>query len=192
MTQLPAAMSPQELDRLPRAVADFPLIRARGQIYADKTNLIHQLAATRDKYFLSRPRRFGKSLLLSTFEALFHDGLRDFDGLKIEELWHERRTWPVLRLDFSLASVFASREEFLGAAENMVLDQAVTRAGLMLPPPDMAMTMPFTGLAACSPPPPPTHWCCSSMSMMHPSTAAWSGPSSSLRCVTCCVTSTCR
>ena len=55
MTQLPAAMSPEELDRLPRAVADFPLIRARRQIYVDKTDLIHQLAATRDKYFLSRP-----------------------------------------------------------------------------------------------------------------------------------------
>ena len=133
MTQLPAAMSPEELDRLPRAVADFPLIRARGQIYVDKTDLIHQLAATRDKYFLSRPRRFGKSLLLSTFEALFHDGLRDFGGLKIEELWHERRTWPVLRLDFSLASVFASREEFMDRFCRMV-GASMHRAGLEPPP----------------------------------------------------------
>ena len=55
----------------------------------------------RQKYFLARPRRFGKSLLISTFETLFRDGLKNFEGLKIEKLWKEVKTYSVVRLDFS-------------------------------------------------------------------------------------------
>ena len=51
--------------------------------------------------FFSRPRRFGKSLLVSTFESLFSKGLEDFKGLEIENLWKEDRIYQVIRFDFS-------------------------------------------------------------------------------------------
>ena len=56
---------------LPLGTSDFSALRKSGQIYVDKTGLIYKLASKRQKFFLSRPRRFGKSLLLSTFESLF-------------------------------------------------------------------------------------------------------------------------
>ena len=54
---------------LPLGTSDFSALRKSGQIYVDKTRLIYTLASKRQKFFLSRPRRFGKSLLLSTFES---------------------------------------------------------------------------------------------------------------------------
>ena len=56
---------------LPLGSSDFRTLRANNEIYVDKTALIHQLAQSRGKIFLARPRRFGKSLLISTFESLF-------------------------------------------------------------------------------------------------------------------------
>ncbi|MEE1340717.1 MAG: AAA family ATPase [Succinivibrionaceae bacterium] len=84
---------------LPVTVADFEELREYNKIYVDKTDLIYEFA--RDSYpcFLSRPRRFGKSLLLSTLKSLFEHGLEYFNGLKIKELW-EDKTYPVLYLDF--------------------------------------------------------------------------------------------
>ncbi len=70
------------------------------QIYIDKTEQIYELARHADKYFLSRPRRFGKSLLVSTLETLFRDGLKWFDGLQINGLWKDT-TYGVVKLDFS-------------------------------------------------------------------------------------------
>ena len=66
----------------------------------------------RGKYFLARPRRFGKSLLISTFESLFKFGLRDFKGLAIEKLWKEDTNYNVVRLDFSEIKDFADAESF--------------------------------------------------------------------------------
>lgn len=54
------------------------------------------------RVFLARPRRFGKSLLVSTLETLFGRGLEDFQGLKIEKLWKEPKQYKVVRLDFSV------------------------------------------------------------------------------------------
>lgn len=76
-------------------------MRKANQIYVDKTRLIFDLASQRRKYLLVRPRRFGKSLLISTFETLFKNGLEDFCGLKIEKLWKEERTYSVVKFDFS-------------------------------------------------------------------------------------------
>lgn len=76
---------------LPLGTSDFSALRKSGQIYVDKTRLIYTLASKRQKFFLSRPRRFGKSLLLSTFESLFKYGLRDFHGLEI--ILMERRKY---------------------------------------------------------------------------------------------------
>ena len=78
------------LQDLPLGVQDFTELRQAGMIYVDKTELIYSLVRAKKGYYrFSRPRRFGKSLLLSTFESLFRFGLRDFKGLAIEKLWDE-------------------------------------------------------------------------------------------------------
>lgn len=86
---------------LPIGIQSFEEIRKHGYFYIDKTELIYKLAITGKYYFLSRPRRFGKSLLLSTLESFFKGKKELFDGLAIEELeqlWPEH---PVLHLDLN-------------------------------------------------------------------------------------------
>ncbi|MCD8339656.1 MAG: AAA family ATPase, partial [Burkholderiales bacterium] len=85
---------------LPLGTSSFEALRQANQIYVDKTDIIYSLACKRAKYFLARPRRFGKSLLVSTFESLFKKGTAEFKGLKIENLWAEKRTFSVITLDF--------------------------------------------------------------------------------------------
>ncbi len=70
-------------------------------MYVDKTEIIHKLAATGKYYFLSRPRRFGKSLLVSTMEAYFKGKKELFDGLAISDLEKEWIEYPVLHLDLN-------------------------------------------------------------------------------------------
>lgn len=96
---------------LPLGSSDFSALRDNHEIYVDKTQLINELAQKRGKIFLVRPRRFGKSLLVSTFESLFKYGLRDFKGLAIEKLW-SGETYSVVRLDFSEIKEFSTAEEF--------------------------------------------------------------------------------
>ena len=97
---------------LPLGVGSFEGLLQGGFAYVDKTEMVCRLASTRrGRFFLSRPRRFGKSLLVSTFESLFRHGLRDFRGLAIEKLWSDK-TYDVVRLDFSEARRFASAEQF--------------------------------------------------------------------------------
>ena len=105
---------------LPLGRSTFATLRARDEIYVDKTALIYQLAQFDSKIFLARPRRFGKSLLTSTFESLFKEGLRDFQGLAIEKLWSDH-TYPVVRLDFSEIKEFANIDEFKTNYQNFLL-----------------------------------------------------------------------
>lgn len=97
---------------LPLGVSNFHKFRETGKIYVDKTELIYQLASERGQFLFTRPRRFGKSLLISTFESLFKNGTKDFFGLFIQGKWKDR-TYPVIRLDFSNIKDFSSRDEFL-------------------------------------------------------------------------------
>jgi hypothetical protein len=71
-----------------------------GCIYVDKTKEIHRLVNSNAPYFLSRPRRFGKSLLVSTLEALFKGQKTLFEGLYIYDKWDWEQQYPVIRLDF--------------------------------------------------------------------------------------------
>ena len=80
---------------LPTAKSSFSELRSLNKIYVDKTEMIWALARDSNYYFLSRPRRFGKTLLLSTFESLFKYGLKDFKGLAIEKLWTDDKTYLV-------------------------------------------------------------------------------------------------
>lgn len=93
-------MTEKRIPTLPLGTSSFKGLREYGQVYVDKTDQIEKMASLRVKLFLARPRRFGKSLLTSTFESLFRDGLKYFKGLKIERLWQDR-TYPVVSLDFS-------------------------------------------------------------------------------------------
>lgn len=116
---------------LPLGRSTFSTLRAKNELYVDKTDLIFELCRHDAKIFLSRPRRFGKSLLVSTFESLFKHGLRDFEGLAVEPLWQDR-TYRVLRLDFSLVRDFESIPDFAAQFEHM-LEDAALQAGLTVP-----------------------------------------------------------
>ena len=88
----------------PIGIQSFEKIRTRGFVYVDKTALIYRLAASGQYYFLSRPRRFGKSLLVSTMEAYF-SGRKDlFEGLAMESLEKDWTEYPVLHLDLTGSS----------------------------------------------------------------------------------------
>ncbi len=98
-------------DHLPRILSDqasFPDLRRAGALYVDKTNLIYQLQQSRLKYvFLARPRRFGKSLLVSTLESLFQGGEENralFGETAIYPQWNWTQKQPVIRLDMSLTT----------------------------------------------------------------------------------------
>ncbi len=84
----------------PCGIADFPDLRGRGCVYADKTDLVYEMAQTKF-VFLSRPRRFGKSLLCSTLKAYFEGKKELFEGLKIMELEREWKQYPVLHFSIS-------------------------------------------------------------------------------------------
>jgi hypothetical protein len=95
--------------KLPIGIQDFPSLREDGFLYVDKTAYVHRLAQEGRVYFLSRPRRFGKSLLLSTLGAYFEGRRELFQGLAIEQLEEEWIEYPVLRLDLN-AEVYDSPE----------------------------------------------------------------------------------
>lgn len=90
--------------RLPQGESDFAIIREGDYAYVDKTDLVWRLAYEQRYAFLSRPRRFGKSLLVSTFEAYFRGRQDLFHGLKMEGLEHNWAAYPVLRLDMSVGA----------------------------------------------------------------------------------------
>ena len=92
----------------PIGIQNFESLRKDRYFYIDKTAMIHRLVHTGRYYFLSRPRRFGKSLLLSTLEAYF-EGKRDlFKGLALERLETEWTSRPVLHLDLNIERYDAS------------------------------------------------------------------------------------
>ena len=87
--------------KLPIGIQSFEYIRNQGFLYVDKTALIYKMATMGKPYFLSRPRRFGKSLLLSTIEAYFQGKRELFKGLAIEKLETDWLEYPVLHLDLN-------------------------------------------------------------------------------------------
>ena len=82
---------------------DFPTLRRDGCIYVDKTEFIHRLVSTVGSklYFLSRPRRFGKSLTVSAMKALFQGRHELFKGLKIDDTDWKWETYPVIHFEFN-------------------------------------------------------------------------------------------
>ena len=87
--------------KYPIGIQSFETIRNSGYVYVDKTDLVYKLAQGH-VYFLARPRRFGKSLLISTLKAYF-EGRKDlFEGLKMADLEQDWQHYPVLNFDFNL------------------------------------------------------------------------------------------
>lgn len=109
------------LQKLPLATTDFDALRSAGEIYVDKTVLIAQLIEDRRKFVITRPRRFGKTLLVSVFKTLFSRGLKDYGGLAIEKsgLWHDK-TYPVVHLDFSRLKEFLSVKDFRWGVQSKI------------------------------------------------------------------------
>ena len=95
-------MANNEYRKLPVGIQSFNVIREEGYLYVDKTDMIWKLANQGFKYnYLSRPRRFGKSVLIDTLQTYF-EGRKDlFEGLKIMELEKDWKQYPVIRLDMS-------------------------------------------------------------------------------------------
>ena len=113
--------------KLPIGIQTFSDIRTQGYLYVDKTALVWQIANSGKPYFLSRPRRFGKSLLLSTFEAYF-EGRKDlFEGLAIEQLEEKWEKHPVLHLDLNARKY--EHPEDLVAMLNQYLEKWEDRFG---------------------------------------------------------------
>jgi hypothetical protein len=92
------------LRKLPIGIQDFEGLRTNGYIYVDKTALLYRLAVEGNPYFLARPRRFGKSLLLSTLKAYFLGKRELFTGLAIAELEKDWTEHPVFHIDMSIGA----------------------------------------------------------------------------------------
>ena len=107
------------LKRFPIGVQDFAQIRENEYFYVDKTDLVYNLTHTSQFYFLSRPRRFGKSLLVSTLQYYF-EGRKDlFEGLAIEHFETEWKQYPVFKLSFA-GNKFTSVESLQITLANML------------------------------------------------------------------------
>ena len=92
------------LQKLPIGIQNFEKIREGNFVYVDKTEFVNRLISSGNYYFLSRPRRFGKSLLLSTFKAYF-EGKRDlFEGLYISSVEKKWDKYPIFHLDLNTGS----------------------------------------------------------------------------------------
>jgi hypothetical protein len=88
------------MKNLPLGTQSFSVLRSTDCLYVDKTAYIHRMTGSGRIYFLSRPRRFGKSLLVSTLDALFKGQKELFEGLYIYDKWDWTQQYPVIRIDF--------------------------------------------------------------------------------------------
>ena len=112
----------------PVGIQSFEKIRQGGYVYIDKTSLIYKLANEGCYYFLSRPRRFGKSLLVSTLEAYFHGRKELFESLAISKLEKNWEEYPVLHFDFSGKSY--AQSDSLSDILNIHLKQMEAKYGV--------------------------------------------------------------
>ncbi|MCK5807678.1 ATP-binding protein [bacterium] len=116
------------LQKLPIGIQDFDELRTNNYLYIDKTEILHRLITQGKYYFLSRPRRFGKSLLISTLTSIFEGEKELFEGLWIENKI-EWKKHPVIRIDFTGNSV---KELGLSVAIRRMIDIHATKYGIEL------------------------------------------------------------
>ncbi len=98
------------MKNLPLGINSLSMLRESDCIYVDKTRYIHALTRIPGRYFLSRPRRFGKSLFVDTLKELFEGNQRLFQGLYIHDQWDWSRRFPVIVIDFAAGAVRSRAE----------------------------------------------------------------------------------
>lgn len=126
----------------PIGIQNFEKIRKDGYFYIDKTALIYQMVKTGSYYFLSRPRRFGKSLLISTLEAYFLGKKELFEGLAMEKLEKDWITYPIFHMDLNTEK-YDTRES-LDSILNFTLEKWEQQYGTA--PSETTFALRFRGL----------------------------------------------
>ena len=126
----------------PIGIQSFEKIRTDGYFYIDKTALIYQMVKTGSYYFLSRPRRFGKSLLISTLEAYFLGKKELFEGLAMEKLEKDWITYPIFHMDLNTEK-YDTRES-LDSILNFTLEKWEQQYGTA--PSETTFALRFRGL----------------------------------------------
>lgn len=106
---------------LPIGIDTFSIIRQEGFYYVDKTRFAWEMSQQAGYYFLSRPRRFGKSLFLDTLKELFEGNRALFEDLYIHDKWDWTRIFPVVRISFG-EGVLATRADLDAKIREMLLD----------------------------------------------------------------------
>ncbi|WP_211942332.1 ATP-binding protein [Cylindrospermopsis raciborskii] len=95
---------------LPLGINTLSMLRENNCVYVDKTEIAHRLIRIPGRFFLSRPRRFGKSLFLDTLKEIFEGNQKLFEGLYIYDQWDWSRKFPVIKIDFA-GGVLKNRQE---------------------------------------------------------------------------------
>ena len=120
--------------KLPIGIQTFRQMREEGYYYVDKTFYAHKLAIEGKYYFLSRPRRFGKSLFLDTLAELFAGNEPLFRGLYIHDKWDWTKKYPVIRISFAEGRL-ESRQELDEHIQTLLTDNAARLEVAIEPPP---------------------------------------------------------
>jgi hypothetical protein len=113
------------MKNLPIGIQTFENIRGGNFIYVDKTNFVYDIAQEIGSYFLSRPRRFGKSLLINTLKSLFQGKKELFEGLWIYDKWDWSKTNPVLHFSFDKTDNKILEESILSVINKFALQYDV-------------------------------------------------------------------
>lgn len=119
------------MQKLPIGISSFSEIRKADYVYVDKTALIERLVANGRYYFLSRPRRFGKSLLVDTLKSLFEGDEALFRGLAIHSRWDWKNPYPVINMTFN-DGVYSNHEQLEQRIQQQLQQQA-QRLNITLP-----------------------------------------------------------
>ncbi len=101
------------MKKLPIGISTLAEIRAHNYVFVDKTRHVANLVSAGKYYFLSRPRRFGKSLFLDTLKQAFLGRKDLFTGLYLEQNWDWNKSYPVIHFSFGGSSAYQSKERFL-------------------------------------------------------------------------------
>lgn len=120
--------------RYPLGIQTFSEIVKGNYFYADKTAIVYQLAHYAKFHFLSRPRRFGKSLFVSTLKAYFEGKKELFKGLAIEQMEKEWTAYPVIHLDLSCGKYYSLENTY--SILNGILEVEEKKYGLKVNPID--------------------------------------------------------
>ncbi len=118
------------MKELPIGISTFPEIIQKDYVYVDKTAIIHTIVSRKKYYFLNRPRRFGKSLLVSTIEAIFTGNRELFSGLAIDALPYDWQEHPVISISF--AGIPYTTPELLEEGIKRYLQKIAARHHLIL------------------------------------------------------------